>query len=401
ATGTISDVYDFRNKLIRRSFVGGKTILLSYDADGNRVSKQVLDTASATFSEREHHYLVDTNNHTGYAQVVEERDGSGFLTRVNHYGHDLVATDYITEGYQRYYQYDGLGSVRALSDGSGDITDTYTYDAFGLELSTTGTTANQYRYTGEQWDADLGMYFLRARYNNVQTGRFHSMDTYEGRNGEPMTLHKYLYAHANPVSYVDPSGMFSLGEQSLVGSMMNTLSRAMSFALVRAPVAIQNVLVSKGLVPISILSTYIARLGSPLINRISQTFTKAPQITSQINMWTNGQTGARAHFFNEAMKNPQRFQVIANRLQVTQFRWGTQGFQKFTELANQLRSLPVGDSFYGQVYRVTSNGSTMTFVRTVGNGKLKANDVGVLIIEHGNKIASFRDGMAQTLLSFK
>ncbi|MGJ8660827.1 MAG: RHS repeat-associated core domain-containing protein [Bacteroidota bacterium] len=56
----------------------------------------------------------------------------------------------------------------------------------------------------------VSMYFLRARYNNVQTGRFHSMDTYEGRNGEPMTLHKYLYAHANPVSYVDPSGNFSL-----------------------------------------------------------------------------------------------------------------------------------------------------------------------------------------------
>ncbi|MGJ8678289.1 MAG: RHS repeat-associated core domain-containing protein, partial [Akkermansiaceae bacterium] len=210
ATGTISDVYDFRNKLIRRSFVGGKTILLSYDADGNRVSKQVLDTASATFSEREHHYLVDTNNHTGYAQVAEERDGSGFLTRVNHYGHDLVATDFITEGYQRYYQYDGLGSVRALSDGNGDVTDEYTYDAFGILIDTTGSTPNDYLYTGEQWDADLGMYFLRARYNNVQTGRFHSMDTYEGRRGEPMTLHKYLYAHANPVSNIDPSGHFIL-----------------------------------------------------------------------------------------------------------------------------------------------------------------------------------------------
>ncbi|MGJ8660823.1 MAG: RHS repeat-associated core domain-containing protein, partial [Bacteroidota bacterium] len=214
ATGTISDVYDFRNKLIRRSFVGGKTILLSYDADGNRVSKQVLDTASATFSEREHHYLVDTNNHTGYAQVAEERDIDGFLTRVNRYGHDLVATDYITEGYQRYYQYDGLGSVRALSDENGDVTDEYTFDAFGILIDSTGNTPNNNLYAGEQWDSDLGMYYNRARYLNTQTGRFHSMDTYEGRNGEPMTLHKYLYAHANPVSGTDPSGNFLLAQQA-------------------------------------------------------------------------------------------------------------------------------------------------------------------------------------------
>ncbi|MGJ8678302.1 MAG: RHS repeat-associated core domain-containing protein [Akkermansiaceae bacterium] len=210
-TGTFTDTYDFRNKLVQRVYTGGKTIVLSYDADGNRVSKVVLDGVSEI---REHHYLVDTNNHTGYAQVAEERDGSGFLTRVNHYGHDLVSTSFITEGYQRYYQYDGLGSVRALSDDNGDVTDEYTYDAFGILIDTTGTTANQYRYTGEQWDADLGMYFLRARYNNVQTGRFHNMDTYEGRNGEPMTLHKYLYGHANPVSYIDPSGNAGLSSMS-------------------------------------------------------------------------------------------------------------------------------------------------------------------------------------------
>lgn len=37
------------------------------------------------------------------------------------------------------------------------------------------------------------------------------MDTYEGRRGEPLSLHKYLYAHANPVMNVDPSGEVSIG----------------------------------------------------------------------------------------------------------------------------------------------------------------------------------------------
>jgi len=41
-----------------------------------------------------------------------------------------------------YYVFDGHGSVRALTDASGNVTDTYDYDAFGNLLYDTGTTAN-------------------------------------------------------------------------------------------------------------------------------------------------------------------------------------------------------------------------------------------------------------------
>jgi len=71
-------------------------------------------------------------------------------------------------------------------------------------------TQSEFLFTGEQWDADLGMYFLRARYLNTNTGRFHTQDSYEGRNGEPLTLHKYLYVHGNPVMGTDPSGKWVL-----------------------------------------------------------------------------------------------------------------------------------------------------------------------------------------------
>jgi RHS repeat-associated protein len=86
------------------------------------------------------------------------------------------------------------------------ISDTYDYDAYGTLVDSTGSTPNHYRFTGEQWDQDLGMYSLRARYYNPQIGRFWTMDTYEGRNTEPLSLHKYFYCSGNPVNCSDPLG---------------------------------------------------------------------------------------------------------------------------------------------------------------------------------------------------
>ncbi|TXI81902.1 MAG: hypothetical protein E6Q39_00415 [Crocinitomicaceae bacterium] len=44
-------------------------------------------------------------------------------------------------------------------------------------------------------------YYLRSRYYNPSIGRFTQMDSYMGQSNNPITLHKYLYANANPVMY--------------------------------------------------------------------------------------------------------------------------------------------------------------------------------------------------------
>jgi RHS repeat-associated protein len=57
-----------------------------------------------------------------------------------------------------------------------------------------------------QSDHDLGLYFNRARYLDVNRGRFWSQDSFEGYNEEPQSLHKYTYSENNPVGKIDPSG---------------------------------------------------------------------------------------------------------------------------------------------------------------------------------------------------
>jgi RHS repeat-associated protein len=112
-----------------------------------------------------------------------------------------------------FYGYDGHGSVRQLTNTSGAVTDTYDYDAFGNLINSTGSTPNNYLFAGEQYDPALGLYYNRARYLNTTTGRFWSMDTDEGSDGDPLSLHKYLYADADPIDGADPAGLQdSMGE---------------------------------------------------------------------------------------------------------------------------------------------------------------------------------------------
>ena len=123
----------------------------------------------------------------------------------------------------QYYLYDALGSTRALTSENGQMTDSYNYDAFGTNTEHQGTSNNKYQYAGEQKDV-TGNYYLRARYYNPSVGRFTQMDSYMGQSNNPITLHKYLYANANPVMYTDPSGYMSLGGMSIGMSYMNMAS---------------------------------------------------------------------------------------------------------------------------------------------------------------------------------
>jgi RHS repeat-associated protein len=200
--------YDFENHLTSTN--DGITVV--YDGDGNRVSKTVNGITTK--------YLVDTNNLTGYAQVVEEIQ-NGSVTKQYTYGLDLISQQ--QAGGLSFYNYDGHGSVRGLSNSSGNVTDTYTYDAFGTTIERTGTTDNNYLYAGEQFDSDLGFYYNRARYLNVGTGRFISQDSYEGNSSEPLSIHKYLYANGNPSNEIDPSGNFSISETAVTFGTLSIL----------------------------------------------------------------------------------------------------------------------------------------------------------------------------------
>ena len=210
--------YDFENHLVQ---LGTRDYTAyAYDADGNRLSVSTRQWAPGTapagaVSGTTTFYLVDPA--ATYARVVLESIGGYSPTRYE-YGDDLLRM-VGTGGASSYYLYDGLGSTRQLTDVSGAVTDSYLYDAYGVGLARTGSTANSFLFQGQQYDAASGTYYLRARYYDQSSGRFISQDPFDGNSDDPISLHRYLYANDDPADNSDPSG-----QETLVGMTITCCS---------------------------------------------------------------------------------------------------------------------------------------------------------------------------------
>jgi RHS repeat-associated protein len=206
--------WDYENRLQSAEITtdsGTTTTEYKYNADGIRVAS-IVDGV-------ETRYLVDANR--PYAQVLEEYSDDGTVTVAYVYGHDLISQG--RNGEESFYHVDGLGSTRALTDASGNVTDSYTYDAYGDLINSSGSTENNYLYTGEQYDSNLEDYYLRARYYDPSVGRFTARDPFEGWLNEPLSLAKYPYVHGNPVNLTDPTGLFSINGYAAATTILSIL----------------------------------------------------------------------------------------------------------------------------------------------------------------------------------
>jgi len=192
-----SFAYDSENRL---GSMNGGTVSVIYDVFGNRVAKTANGVTTRCLVE-------DNVNPTGLPQVFDELTG-GVVTRTYTYGLQRISENQVISNTwtPSFYGYDGGGNVRQLTNSAGAVTDSYEYDAFGNSWTDSGNTPNEFLYQGEEYDSDLGLYDLRARYMNPMTGRFLSRDPEDGDFSAPAKLHKYLYASDDPVNNIDPSG---------------------------------------------------------------------------------------------------------------------------------------------------------------------------------------------------
>ncbi len=227
-SGLVEYTYDDQDRLIgQRDGSGRRTY--QYDADGLRIGETFFPPSGAPIATS---YVFDKSREypTVIEEFVQEGQGSRRLVATFTYGDDLVSQT--REGATHYVLADGMGSTRLLANVAGTVTDAYAFDAFGIELTRTGNTVVSHLYRGEQFDPNLGFYYLRARFYDPKTGRFPTMDAFPGNAFDPTSLHKYLYAHANPINGLDPSGRMTIYETALAGTVVATLATVATYAAV-------------------------------------------------------------------------------------------------------------------------------------------------------------------------
>lgn len=215
--------WDFEHRLRGATFSDGSSVQLDYDADGHliRYAFQPVEGDPEVV-----HYLVDSRG--SLSHVVVEYDDQGNV--LNHYtrAEDRHLSVFRpASGEKRFYHRDGLGSIRALTDDSGEVTDRYTYSPFGMLESHIGSDTNAYRYTSEPYFEQLSLAYHRARWLDPEIGRFISMDPYVGNVLEPMSLHRYLYGNADPLNMVDPTGEKSVASFAIGAAVFAAISVAL------------------------------------------------------------------------------------------------------------------------------------------------------------------------------
>jgi len=103
-----------------------------------------------------------------------------------------------------FYHTDMIGSVRALTDGSGTTITRHDYGAFGED--TASMTGDPLRFGGKELDPETAMENFEARYYRQTWGRFSQVDPVSGWTTDPQSWNRYAYARNNPLKYVDPTG---------------------------------------------------------------------------------------------------------------------------------------------------------------------------------------------------
>lgn len=243
AAGTTNYTYDYRGQALtagNKTFTytrGGRTATATtpagtttykYDGDGRRLSA-TLGTAKTTFE------------WDPFYRLANELDTNGALVR--HYTHgDQPLTAHDVAGTAAYFHTDRLGSIRSVTDSAGAITSAGAWEPYGRPRATGPNNPNAppLGWLGQYQDP-TGLTHLRARQYDPTAGIFLTPDPAASTS----ISGTYTYGSANPLRYIDITGLFSWDEalggiqdiSGIVSDVAGVLAIAAAVTGVGAPVA--------------------------------------------------------------------------------------------------------------------------------------------------------------------
>jgi len=159
----------------------------TFDGLGHNV--EIVETTSGT--------VVSTKQFVWCgSRRCEARNASGSITsQYFEYGQTISGSSY-------YCTKDGLGSIREMTDSSGNVQASYRYDPYGRATQLQGSLSSDFQYAGYYTHAPSGFALTRTRTYAPNIGRWINRDSI----GEQGGVNLYDYTKNNPITFTDPSG---------------------------------------------------------------------------------------------------------------------------------------------------------------------------------------------------
>jgi len=183
--------YDFENRLNQISYPDGHVETYLYDYRGDLVRKTSVGTTTTSVYGTGAAPLAEKNETTGQYSDFLKVKGKTF--------------EEITGVTSIFFHCDSLGTVVALSNTSGIVTDVYEEDPFGKALTENGMAVNTYQFVGGYGvrEVSSNRNIMGVRIYDAALGRFLQADPIGFWGGSNF----YRYVKNNPLKGVDPLGL--------------------------------------------------------------------------------------------------------------------------------------------------------------------------------------------------
>ncbi len=243
--------------------------LFEYDSEGHLISKIEISTGNETKFEYDHrHRMISATEITSGGIVLHEntylydvfdrrieivQDGNRLVTvfdgenpwkdsvtfgaeAVTNYlyarGTDELLARHTPDGKVGWYITDRLGSVIGIVDQFEQLLNEKSYDSFGSIVSQRGEVfGDRFGFTGREFDDLTGLYYMRARFYDPQTGRFVSQDPIKLQG---LDANLYRYVGNNPFRATDRTGLLPGEERppslSVLKTLGNKIDRARNYS---------------------------------------------------------------------------------------------------------------------------------------------------------------------------
>jgi len=200
-TGLLSpssaEPYAAYDALNRMTTIGGSQH--RYDAARNRI-----ETIRAGVTTR---YLWDMDN--GLPDLLATLNENNEIQDRYLHGPSGLLAHKDSNGTVRFIHQDFNANVVAITDGNGELTESYAYTPYGNSAGINGDTEFPFRFAGgvgAMTDPE-GVIYMRARYYHPGLRQFTSADLVPGNLAKPQSLGRYNYVEGMALTGVDPSGL--------------------------------------------------------------------------------------------------------------------------------------------------------------------------------------------------